>query len=398
MSSHTLSSHQHHVGSLLRTSQLMKAQEFRAASNISEEEFLKVQDEAIRYALKVQERTGFTIVNDGEYQRNMFNDNVFDGLSGFEKIEGQLLTNFRAYMPWGQVMAMAGAEPGEAPGMSVRCNGKITHIKSSCLPELQRLQSLLPESQWSSIKLTIVSPAWHHIRYTLGNVYPSHVYSNDGAYFADVASAYRTEIKVLYDAGLRNLQFDSPDYSFFCDAKMRAGLESEGVDPDALCDTYIKLTNDCLAEVPQDMHVYMHICRGNYQSMHFASGSYSTIAAKLFRSLPNVSTFLLEYDTPRAGDFTPLLHVPAFKNIILGIVTTKTGALESFTELKAKVLEAADVMAKGAGESREMALKRIGVSPQCGFASSSKGNDIDEVGMMLKLMLVRDLAQDIFSK
>jgi methionine synthase II (cobalamin-independent) len=168
------------------------------------------------------------------------------------------------------------------------------------------------------------------------------------------------------------------------------------VSADELFDLYIQLYNDCLSKVPSDMHVGVHLCRGNFvNSRHFSEGGYDRIATKLFQHM-NVHTYYLEYDTPRAGGFEPLAHLPKNKNVILGVVTSKFPELEDKEELKQRIYAAADVMAKGQGETREEALTRAGVSPQCGFASHAEGNLIDIEGMKKKLKLVREVADEIW--
>jgi methionine synthase II (cobalamin-independent) len=142
---------------------------------------------------------------------------------------------------------------------------------------------------------------------------------------------------------------------------MLAGFKADGEDADALLDAYIKLYNDCLSARPADFHVGVHLCRGNFVgSRHFSEGGYDRIATKLFRDL-NVDTYYLEYDTERAGSFEPLVHLPKNKNVILGLITSKFPKLEDLEELKAKVYAAADLIAKGSGETREQALRRLGV-------------------------------------
>lgn len=166
---------------------------------------------------------------------------------------------------------------------------------------------------------------------------------------------------------------------------------------DDLLDVYIDAYNKSISKHTSKMHFGLHICRGNFMgSRHFSEGGYDRIATKIFKKL-NVQTYYLEYDTPRAGSFEPLLHLPADKNVILGVITSKFPELEDREKMKARVFEAADVVAKGASQSREDALKRLGVSPQCGFASHEEGNAIVWQDMENKLKLVRDLANDIWA-
>lgn len=177
---------------------------------------------------------------------------------------------------------------------------------------------------------------------------------------------------------------------------MLTGFRDAGEDSDALLDSYIKLYNDCLSGRPSDLHVGVHLCRGNFVgSRHFSEGGYDAIATKLFRDL-GVDTYYLEYDTKRSGGFEPLEHLPTHKNVILGLVTSKFPKMEDLSEMKEKVYKAADIVAKGNGQSREEALKRLGVSPQCGFASHSDGNLVTHEDMVAKLKLVRKLADEIW--
>lgn len=274
------------------------------------------------------------------------------------------------------------------------------------------LKNLLPKERQGEAKLTLAAPNWYHLRYKTGRAYPKDVYSSDAEYFTDIAAAYRAELEILYKNGLRNVQIDDPNLACkapsdpsntnwliivdFCSEKMLKGFKDNNEDSDALLDSYIKLYNDCLSERPADMHVGVHLCRGNFVGgRHFSEGGYDAIATKLFRNL-NVDTYYLEYDTARAGGFEPLKEVPAHKNVILGLITSKFPKLEDLEEMKKKVYQAADLVAEGSGQTKEEALNRLGVSPQCGFASHSDGNNVGKDDMIKKLQLVRKLADEIW--
>jgi len=165
---------------------------------------------------------------------------------------------------------------------------------------------------------------------------------------------------------------------------------------DELLSKYIVLYNKCISQIPSDMHVGIHLCRGNFvNSRHFSEGGYDRIATKLFQEL-NMHTYYLEYDTPRAGGFEPLKNLPKNKNVILGVVTSKFPEMEKMDEMEKRVREAAKYMAEGAGETEEEALKRVGVSPQCGFASHSSGNAVKRQDMVNKLKFVRELADKVW--
>lgn len=276
------------------------------------------------------------------------------------------------------------------------CTGKIKHVGSTYIDQWNYLKNLLPADKVKEAKVTLAAPNWYHLRYKTGRAYPKDVYPTDVEYFADIAKAYREELKILYEAGLRNIQIDDPNLAYFCSEKMLTGFKNDGEDSDALFDSYIKLYNDCLGGRPGDMHVGVHLCRGNFVGgRHFSEGGYDVIATKLFQNL-NVDTYYLEYDTARAGGFEPLAHLPKNKNVILGLITSKFPKMENIDELKDRVMKAADKIAEGNKETREESLKRIGVSPQCGFASHSDGNNMTRKDMIEKLKLVRKLAEELW--
>jgi methionine synthase II (cobalamin-independent) len=177
---------------------------------------------------------------------------------------------------------------------------------------------------------------------------------------------------------------------------MLAGFKEHGEDAEALFDSYVDLYNDCISSRPADMHLGIHLCRGNFAySRHFSEGGYDRVASKLFQKI-NADTYFLEYDTDRAGGFEPLVNLPANKNVIVGVITSKFPELENMDEMEKRVLQAADFVAKGAGQTKQEALKRIGVSPQCGFASHHLGNSVTRDDMIAKLKLVRQLADKIW--
>lgn len=357
-----------------------------------QEKLTEIEDSSIKSIVTEQLDLGFHAVTDGEYRRHMFWGTFFPGLDGFEEVTDFPDDIFRMYVP--DIAAFT--ESGHKPGETVLCTGKIKHVGSTYVNQWNYLKNLLPKEKQHEAKLTLAAPNWYHLRYKTGRAYPKDVYPNDAEYFADIANAYRTELKILYDNGLRNVQIDDPNLAYFCSEKMLAGFRADGEDSDALLDAYIKLYNDCLSYRPADMHVGVHLCRGNFVGgRHFSEGGYDIIARKLFRNL-NVDTYYLEYDSPRAGGFEPLKELPKGKNVILGLITSKFPKLEDMGEMKAKVEQAAKLISEGTGEDREEALKRIGVSPQCGFASHSDGNNIGHEEMVAKLKLVRKLADEIW--
>ncbi|KAI1501319.1 5-methyltetrahydropteroyltriglutamate-homocysteine methyltransferase [Biscogniauxia marginata] len=385
-----------HLGSLLRPKELtekrIKLDAAKAVDIAKDNELKAIEDNAINEIVKVQLDLGFHAINDGEYRRHQFWGTFFPNLEGFEEIMNPDWEMFRAYVP----DTAAFTESGHKPGETIVCTGKIKHVGSSYLSDWNYMKNLVPADRVKELKLTLAAPEWYHLRYKKGRAYPKEVYANDDEYFGDIASAYRTELKILYDNGCRNVTIDDPNLAYFCAEKMIAGFKEDGEDPEALLDAYVKLYNDCVTSRPSDMHLGIHLCRGNFAySKHFSEGGYDRIATKLFNEI-NADTYFLEYDTERAGTFEPLKVLPTHKNVVLGVITSKFPELENIDEMRARVFEAADIIAQGAGQTREEALKRIGVSPQCGFASHHLGNSVTRDDMIAKLKLVRELADSIW--
>jgi methionine synthase II (cobalamin-independent) len=334
-------------------------------------------------------------MTDGEYRRHMFWGSFWPGLEGMTEIAHPDADLFRMYIPDIAAFTEAGYKPGE----TVLCTGKIKHKGSTYTDQFDYLKGLVPESEVKNLKLTLAAPNWYHLRYKEGKAYPKDVYKNDDEYFADIAKAYQDELKILYDHGLRNVQFDDPNLAYFCSEAMISGWEKDPLNTystDQLLSKYIDLYNDCVSTIPADMHVGVHLCRGNFvNSRHFSEGGYDRIATILFQKL-NMHTYYLEYDTARAGGFEPLQYLPTNKNVILGVVTSKFPEMEDEEEMVKRVKEAAAWMAKGSGETEKEALARCGVSPQCGFASHSSGNAVKWDDMLEKLKLVRRIADKIW--
>ncbi|KAK0629502.1 methyltetrahydropteroyltriglutamate-homocysteine s-methyltransferase [Bombardia bombarda] len=385
-----------HMGSLLRPQKLSEKRvelDGEDALTIAHDRDLqKLEDNAIDDIVKVQLDLGYHPVTDGEYRRHQFWGTFFPGLEGFEEIMDPPLDMFRLYVP----DLAAFTEAGHKPGESIVCVGKIKHKGSTYIDQWNYLKSHLPAERVKEAKLTLPAPEWYHLRYQTGRAYLKDVYANDDEYFADIAAAYRTELQILYDAGCRNVTIDDPNLAYFCSEKMLQGFKDAGEDSEALLDSYIKLYKDCLSSRPDDFHVGLHLCRGNFAySRHFSEGGYDRVAIKLFNDI-DVDTYFLEYDTERAGGFEPLAKLPPNKNVIVGVITSKFPELEDLEEMRQRVFQAADFVAQGSGQTREEALQRLGVSPQCGFASHHLGNSVTRDDMIAKLKLVRDLADSIW--
>ncbi|KAI1371121.1 5-methyltetrahydropteroyltriglutamate-homocysteine methyltransferase [Hypoxylon crocopeplum] len=385
-----------HLGSLLRPKELVEKRiqldDKKALDIVKDDELHAMEDNAINEIVKLQLDLGFHAINDGEYRRHQFWGTFFPNLQGFEEIMNPEWEMFRMYVP----DTAAFTETGHKPGETIVCTGKIKHAGSAYLSDWNYLKKLVPAEKVKDLKITLAAPEWYHLRYKKGRAYPKEVYATDAEYFADIATAYQTELQLLYDNGCRNVTIDDPNLAYFCDEKMITGFKADSEDADALLDSYIKLYNDCVSSRPADMHLGIHLCRGNFAySKHFSEGGYDRIATKLFNDI-DADTYFLEYDTERAGNFEPLKELPPHKNVVLGVITSKFPELEDIGEMRNRIFQAADIIAKGAGQTREDALKRIGVSPQCGFASHHLGNAVTREDMIAKLKLVRELADSLW--
>ncbi|EAU32185.1 predicted protein [Aspergillus terreus NIH2624] len=389
------------VGSLLRPAPLVAA---RTAANPGSryledslpEEVRRLTEEAVAEVVQQQLARSIRPITSGEYSRSIFYAGFFEKLHGFAVTDVPVPQGFRSYHPTIGLMEKLGV-PTRPAAVAV---GRIEHRESPYLGEWLQLRKFVPGSLWKECKFTMPPITWDHMHLAVGAAYtPSSGYATDREYFQDLAAAYVKEFRVLYDAGVRSIQIDDPCLTFFVTDEFRAGCAADGEDPDALLDLYIWAHNQCLAGRPSDLHVGIHLCRGNMPQGRFVStGSYERIAEQLFRKL-DYDTFYLEYDTDRAGDFQPLRHLPVGKNVVLGLVSTKVAELERLEDLEARVYEAAEVIAQAQGRSRaEVLATSLAVSPQCGFASMSSGHG---VGMTMermweKLQLVQALAGKIW--
>ncbi|KAI1024905.1 hypothetical protein LB504_009834 [Fusarium proliferatum] len=393
-----------HMGSLLRPQALLDVREQIREKGLSPENagLETVENDAIKDVVKTQQELGFKAVTSGEFTRTRFWGLMWDEFEGTTQLSDADASMFRLYHP--DVVSLIETDRQVMPGESVIAGGKLSHSPEksvSNLHELKLVQKFVPKEDWGSIKLTMITPAWFHMRYKQGKAYTPEAYKNDEEYFKDVAKVYQDELDQLYKAGLRNVQFDDPGMAYFCSQKFRDGwaADSDNIGTvDDLLDAYIKLYNDSLSKIPPDMHTGIHLCRGNFiGGRHFAEGKYDIIAEKLFRNL-NVNTFYLEYDTERAGGFEPLQFLPKDKNVVVGVISTKLPQLEDKEEMKKRVLSAADWVAKGTGETQKDALQRIAVSPQCGFSTHESGYPLNLEEEKKKLALVREIADEIWGE
>lgn len=385
-----------HMGSLLRPQDLLDA---RAAAS-PPADFDALEAKSVADVVKLQLDAGLRAVTSGEYVRTRFWGLMWDEFKGTTRLQDAEASMFRLYHP--DVVSLIEKDRKVMPGDSVIAGAKLTPGDSkSNLHELELVQKALPKERWGDIKLTMITPAWFHMRYKQGKAYTPEAYGSDAEYFADVAKVYQAELQRLYDAGLRNVQFDDPGLAYFCSKSFREGWEADkdniGTVEDLL-DAYIKLYNDSISKLPSDFHTGVHLCRGNFiGGRHFAEGAYDIIAKKLFQNLA-VNTFYLEYDTERAGGFEPLKFLPKGKNVVVGAISTKKRELEDKEEMKKRIYSAAEFVAEGRGESKEEALKSISVSPQCGFSTHESGYPLTEEDEKKKLALVRAIADEIWGE
>jgi methionine synthase II (cobalamin-independent) len=393
-----------HMGSLLRPNELLEIRGVVRDKGVTPEDagLPAAEQKAVKEVVKLQQDLGIKAVTSGEYVRTRFWGLMWDEFVGTTALPEAEASMFRLYHP--DVVSLIEKDRKVMPGDSVIAAQKLSHDASksvSNLHELKLVQNSLPKSEWGNIKLTMITPAWFHMRYKQGRAYTKEAYSNDADYFKDVAKVYQAELDMLYKAGLRNVQFDDPGMAYFCSKDFRKGWEedkdNEGT-VDDLLDAYIALYNDSISKLPADFHTGIHLCRGNFiGGRHFAEGSYDIIAKKLFENL-NVNTFYLEYDTERAGGFEPLRHLPKNKNVVVGVISTKLRELEDKEAMKQRIYKAADFVAEGSGQSREEALKRICVSPQCGFSTHESGYPLSIDDEKNKLSLVRQIADDVWGE
>jgi len=393
-----------HMGSLLRPQQLLEVRETIREKGVSPEDagLPAIEKAAVAAVVKLQLDLGLKAVTSGEYNRTRFWGLMWDEFEGTLRLQDAESSMFRLYHP--DVVSLIEKDRKVMPGDSVIAGSKLTHSAArsvSNLHELRLVQAAVPESDWANIKLTIITPAWFHMRYKQGRAYTPEAYANDADYFADVAKVYQAELASLYDAGLRNVQFDDPGLAYFCSDKFRDGwaADSDNIGTvDDLLDAYIALYNDSISKLPADFHTGVHLCRGNFiGGRHFAEGAYDIIAQKLFTEL-KVNTFYLEYDTDRAGGFEPLKFLPKDRNVVIGAISTKLRELEDKEEIKQRIYRAADFVAEGSGQTREEALKRISISPQCGFSTHESGYPLTEEDEKKKLGLVRQIADEIWGE
>ncbi|HTT40570.1 MAG TPA: 5-methyltetrahydropteroyltriglutamate--homocysteine S-methyltransferase [Burkholderiales bacterium] len=357
-----------HVGSFLRPPELLEARDQYKAGSISREQLRAAEDRSIRDIVRYQEDLGLKGITDGEFRRTYFHIDFLEQLEGVE-VRGGIAVKFHG---------AAGDVDFAPPVMHV--TGKLRHLKPIQLDDFKFLRSVTRGVP----KVTIPSPTMLHFRGGREAI-SREAYPDLEQFYADVAACYRAELQALGDAGLIYVQMDDTNLAYLCDAKMREGARQRGDDPNELPRRYAKLINAAIAGRPAGMTACVHLCRGNFRSAWAAEGGYEPVAEVLFTEL-DVDGYFLEYDDARSGDFAPLRFVPKGKTVVLGLVSTKVGVMESKETLKRRIEEAA----------RFVPLEQLCLSPQCGFSSTVHGNVIAREAQAAKLRLVVETAREVW--
>ena len=359
-----------HVGSLLRPPGLLAAREDFAAGRIPAEQLRATEDAAIADVVKMQESVGLQSATDGEFRRASWHMDFIYQLGGIGQAPGNLLVKF--HNPAGDIAYTPAA---------LTVNSKVQLDHTIFGPDFEYLKSVVTTAV---PKQTIPSPNMVHYRGGPAMIDPA-VYPDAEEFWTDLAAAYADEVARLAALGCTYLQFDDTSLAYLNDPEQRAEISARGDDAEHLHLRYIKQVNAALAGRPEGLAVTTHLCRGNFQSSWAASGSYDFVAEALFGEL-NVDGFFLEFDDERSGGFEPLRFVPPGKMVVLGLVTTKRGALENPDDLKRRIDEA----------SRFVPLDQLCLSGQCGFSSTVEGNALSYDEEVAKLELIVQVAQDVW--
>lgn len=368
--------HVDHVGSLLRPTELREARirllgTHDADRNLGPHrnaELALIEDKYIRDVVRLQEGAGLTVVTDGDYRRRSWWTDFLLGFSG-------LAISYTGKTP----ITLINAAGETRPIAGFKIDGPIRPRESTLAKSFEFLKSVTSRIA----KATIPGPPIVHFLRDADFI-PT-VYRDIDAFWADLVSSYRAEIAKLAETGCKFLQIDECMLPYLCDPRHRKMSASRGDDPDKLIQTYVRVLNDIVADKPEDMIVAMHMCRGNMNAFWGGDGGYEPVAEAAF-NMSNIDAFLLEYDTPRAGDFTPLRHVPKGKQVLLGIVSTKDARIEDKDALKRRVDEAARYLDKA----------QLGICPQCGFSTNLFGTDFTIDVERRKLGLLGETAAEIW--
>jgi 5-methyltetrahydropteroyltriglutamate--homocysteine methyltransferase len=357
-----------HVGSFLRPAALKQARAKLAKGEISADALKEIEDREIEKIVKKQEEVGLKLATDGEFRRSWFHFDFFRGLAGVTPITTSTGIKFHGV---------------ETKHEGIKITGKVDFVGHAQLEQFKFLKAHCKVTP----KMTIPAPSTFHFRQGRAMV-SKDAYPDIEVFYADISAAWRKAIRAFYDAGCRYLQLDDTAWAMMCDPKEREQSVGRGDDPDKLPAIYARVTNAALEGKPADMAVTMHSCRGNYRSTWIAQGGYEFVAEHLLGKT-NLDGYFLEYDSDRAGGFEPLRFFPkGNKQLVLGLVTSKSGRLESKDEIKRRIDEA----------TKYVALEQLCLSPQCGFASTEEGNVLAEDEQWAKLRMIVELADEVWGK
>ncbi len=355
------------VGSLLRTGPLKDARGRRQRGEISADELRAVEDREIEQLIREQEAVGLEAVTDGEFRRSWWH---FDFLKGLDGVEGYTTD---------QGIQFQGVQT-RAEG--VRVTGKVGF--SDGHPMLEHFRFLKAHARGVP-KMTIPSPSVLHFRGGRGGI-SREVYPDLEAFFDDVTRAYAQAVRAFAEAGCRYLQLDDTVWGYLCSAEQREQARQRGDDPTRLPAIYARVINAAIADRPADMTITTHVCRGNFRSTWISEGGYESVAETLLGTV-DVDGYFLEYDTERAGGFEPLRFLPrGGKQVVLGLITSKSGTLEGKDDVKRRIDEA----------TKFVALEQLCLSPQCGFASTEEGNVLTADQQWAKLRMIVEVAREVW--
>ncbi|WP_416191924.1 5-methyltetrahydropteroyltriglutamate--homocysteine S-methyltransferase [Neisseria sp. CCUG12390] len=358
------------VGSFLRPEALKKARSKCACGDCSVEELHQVEHAEVSQLVAKEKAVGLPNVTDGEFRRTWWHLDFLFELLGVELVEAEeYSTQFQTHM-----------RP-----ITLKITDKIEFPKVH--PFINHFKALKAEVGDYPVKFTIPSPSMLHLITCVRTPNPQLIeryQGNEDLLFADITQAYIDAGNALYAEGCRILQLDDTSWGEFCSEEKRAKYAAQGLDVDDIARKYVKVLNDIRAALPQDMAVTMHICRGNFRSTWFSSGGYEPVAEILFGGC-NVDGFFLEYDSDRAGDFKPLRFIKN-QQVVLGLITSKSGELEAREEIIERIKEAAQYVD----------INQLCLSPQCGFASTEEGNELTEEDQWKKLALIRSIVDEVW--
>jgi 5-methyltetrahydropteroyltriglutamate--homocysteine methyltransferase len=359
-----------HVGSLLRPQNLLRARADHAEGSISRDELRAIEDDAIRDVVRMQEDIGLQTATDGEFRRTSWHMDFIYQLDGISKTDEKIEVHFR------------NADGNlDFTSAALKIDGKVDIDDPIFGQDFAFLQSVVSSA---TPKLTIPSPSMVHYRGGAAAIDKT-VYPDEDEFWHDLSAAYRKQVHAMAALGCTYLQLDDTSLAYLNDPAQREMLASQGRDAEHQHERYIRQINAAIADRPKSLNVTTHMCRGNYRSSWAAEGGYDFVAEALFGQL-DVDGFFLEYDDSRSGDFAPLRFVPAGRQVVLGLVTTKRPQLESKDDLKRRIDEAAAYVP----------LEQLCLSPQCGFSSTVEGNVLTRDEQIAKLNLIVEVAQEVW--